>query len=403
MAFPLFCPRCPPRSLFLCHRQALYHDYVRCATAGGTIRIPLSSPKVIGIANSRGERAYQEDFHSFATLSLNPEELRLTVSRHLGFDWDPESVGHPFSRQAVFVGIYDGHGGSTVSQYLRQELHGLLESADKSHIPEMYGYIKEFGGYFKRFNGGLLSPWINPFRDDGGEMDLHARATLTFFEVDRNLEAEAAAKTCGSTASIAILHSLDSPPTPFFSAQRMALTVAHVGDTRIILCSTDTGTAHPMTENHRAEGRVETVRLRRMMGTGVIADSFGDARWMGALENTRSLGDLKWKSWGVTAEPEVKTKLIESSQWAFMVLVSDGISSVVSDQEIVDLTRGATSPKHAANRILSFAEEMGSSDNLTAIVLPFAGWSHVSGPDQTKNLRAYRSGQMIGAERQKRM
>lgn len=51
---------------------------------------------------------YQEDFHSFATLSLNPEELRATVSRHLGIDWDPESVGHPFSRQVVFVGIYDG-------------------------------------------------------------------------------------------------------------------------------------------------------------------------------------------------------------------------------------------------------------------------------------------------------
>jgi len=402
MAFPLFRPR-RPRSLLLCpRRQALYHDYVRCATPSGTVRIPLSSPKVIGIANSRGERAYQEDFHSFATLSLNPEELRLTVSRHLGIDWDPESVGHPFSRQAVFVGIYDGHGGSTVSQYLRQELHGLLESVDKSHIPEMYEYVKEYGGYFKRFTGGLLSPWINPFRG-GGEMDLHARATLSFVEVDRNLEAEAAAKVCGSTASIAILHSLDSPSTPFFSAQRIALTVAHVGDTRIILCSTNGGTAHAMTENHRAEGRVESVRLRRMMGTGYIADSFGDARWMGALENTRSLGDLKWKSWGVTAEPEVKTMLIESSQWAFMVLVSDGISSVVSDQEIVDLARGATSPKHAANRILSFAEEMSSSDNLTAIVLPFAGWGHVSGPDQTKNLRAYRSSQMIGAERQKRM
>jgi protein phosphatase PTC6 len=77
-----------------------------------------------------------------------------------------------------------------------------------------------------------------------------------------------------------------------------------------------------------------------------------------------------------------------------MVLVSDGISSVVSDQEIVDLARGATSPKHAANRILSFAEEMGSSDNLTAIVVPFAGWGRVSGPDQSKNLRAYRSSQM---------
>jgi protein phosphatase PTC6 len=77
------------------------------------------------------------------------------------------------------------HGGSTVSQYLRQELHGLLESANKSHIPEMYQYIKEFGGYFKRFNGGLLSPWVKPSPPStgAGEMDLHARATLTFFEV----------------------------------------------------------------------------------------------------------------------------------------------------------------------------------------------------------------------------
>ncbi len=48
-------------------------------------------------------------------------------------------------------------------------------------------------------------------------------------QVDRNLEAEAAAKVCGSTASIAILHSLDAPATPFFSAQKIALTVAHVG------------------------------------------------------------------------------------------------------------------------------------------------------------------------------
>jgi len=114
-------------------------------------------------------------------------------------------------------------------------------------------------------------------------------------------------------------------------------------------------------------------------------------------------GDLKWKPWGVTAEPEVKTKLVEGPDWAFMVLVSDGISSVVSDQEIVDLARGATSPKHAAKRILSFAEEMGSSDNMTAIVLPFSGWGQIIGHDRTKKLREYRSGQMIGAERQKRM
>ncbi|KAI0255673.1 hypothetical protein BJV78DRAFT_1172431, partial [Lactifluus subvellereus] len=77
----------------------------------------------------------------------------------------------------------------------------------------------------------------------------------------------------------------------------------------------DGGTARAMTQNYFADGRVESVRSRRITGTGY---SFGDARsvqWMVALENR--------KPFGVTAEPKVKTKLIE---------VSAGISSVVSDQ-----------------------------------------------------------------------
>jgi len=52
---------------------------------------------------------------------------------------------------------------------------------------------------------------------------------MRLVQVDRNLSSEPAAKTSGSTASVALLHSLDSPSTPFFAAQKLALTVAHVG------------------------------------------------------------------------------------------------------------------------------------------------------------------------------
>jgi protein phosphatase PTC6 len=74
------------------------------------------------------------------------------------------------------------HGGSAVSQYLRQELHGIFESAIKSSIPELFAWIKELGGYFKRFKGGALSPWVH---DTGNTpvLDLEARATQAFFEV----------------------------------------------------------------------------------------------------------------------------------------------------------------------------------------------------------------------------
>lgn len=84
----------------------------------------------------------------------------------------------------LFVGIYDGHGGSAVSQFLRQELHGMFESADKSHVPEMLAWAKELDGYFKRFKGGVIAPWAQPdSKEAQKEMDLEARSTLTFFEV----------------------------------------------------------------------------------------------------------------------------------------------------------------------------------------------------------------------------
>lgn len=102
------------------------------------------------------------------------------------------------------------------------------------------------------------------------------------------------------------------------------------------------------------------------------------------------LGDLRFKPFGVTAEPEVRTKLLEGTEWAYLVLVSDGISVVVSDDEVVDLARGARDPRHAAEKILAYAEELGSEDNATALVVPLAGWGHVRGPDKTRDLREYR-------------
>ncbi len=64
------------------------------------------------------------------------------------------------------------------------------------------------------------------------------------------------------------------------------LPFTHSSDTRAVLCSTETGKAFPMTENHHADTREEATRLRRI-GTGLVTDSFGEARWMGAVANTR--------------------------------------------------------------------------------------------------------------------
>lgn len=66
---------------------------------------------------------------------------------------------------------------------------------------------------------------------------------------------------------------------------------------------------------------------------------------------------------------------------------------------MADLARGAPTPRHAAQRILDFADQMGSDDNLTAIVVPLAGWGKMTGEDRTRELRNYRLRQMKGNER----
>ncbi|KAK0541382.1 Protein phosphatase 2C 6 [Tilletia horrida] len=193
----------------------------------------------------------------------------------------------------------------------------------------------------------------------------------------------------GSTASVALLHSLDVPAVPFYSSKQVGMTVVHVGDTRILLCAKSNGEAIPLTNYHHPDAPAESERLRRV-GAGMVTDSFGEARWMGALANTRAFGDSRYKRAGVTAEPEVITRIINGDDFAFIIAFSDGIGGVMSDQEIVDLCRDARHPSQAAKSVLTFAEELGSEDNCTVLCIPLRGWGQVGGKDTTKERRELR-------------
>ncbi|TRM66440.1 phosphatase 2C-like domain-containing protein [Schizophyllum amplum] len=397
-----------------------YHDYIRYATPGGTLRIPLATSKgILGVATSRGNRSHQADHYAFTALSLDPEELRLSVKKHFDYDWDPAAVGDGFNRQVAFVGIYDGCTWRLGRlPYLRQELHALFENVNPSIVPELFLWIKEIGGYFKRFQGGALEPWITMTRLPTGLSTSRLAPLLHLGGEPANCHGQDGARLwrCSVRGTHA---SLDAPATPFFAADKLAVTVAHVGDTRVLLCSAKDGTPVALTENHRPDSPAESARLRKRMAS-VITDSYGEARWMGALQSTRAFGDLRYSKFGITVEPDIRAKLLRGMtfvgapghicltdagrDWGYLVCVSDGISSILSDAEIIDLARNARNSETAAKRILEFAQEIGSDDNATALVLPLAGWNKVEGPDSTKELREYRYNQLAGSsERQRRM
>jgi len=150
--------------------------------------------------------------------------------------------------------------------------------------------------------------------------------------------------------------------------------VAHVGDTRILLCRTSDGLAVPCTSNHHPSNPGEERRLRRFSGH-VVTDSFGEERISG-LANTRAFGDMRSKRIGVSAEPEVTRVEMAAAEYSFIVLMSDGITGTLNDQEVVDIVKEAKTPEEGARSVVSFATEISSSgDNATCLVVRLGGWT----------------------------
>ena len=180
----------------------------------------------------------------------------------------------------------------------------------------------------------------------------------------------------GSTCSIALIST--PTPTPFWNPSTpSSMLIAHVGDTRIIICATSTGIAIPLTTNHHPSSPVEGNRLRRYAAS-FVTDSFGEER-MSGLANTRAFGDIASKRLGVSAEPEIKRIELGAAEYAFLVLVSDGVSGTLTDQEIADVVKEAKTPEDASRELVGFATEVSpEGDNATALVVRLGGWERRS-------------------------
>ena len=196
----------------------------------------------------------------------------------------------------------------------------------------------------------------------------------------------------GSTCSIALIST--PSPTPFWHpASPSTLIVSHVGDTRILLCKTIDGNAVPVTTDHHPRNTGEVVRLRKYAAS-FVTDSFGEER-MSGLANTRAFGDMQSKRIGVSAEPEIRKIELAPAEFSFIVLVSDGISGTISDQELVDVVKEAKTPDQAAKDVVTYATEVSrEGDNATCIVVRLGGWERRSeggvGSMGTKEKREWR-------------
>ncbi|MCJ1327736.1 hypothetical protein MMC10_004410 [Thelotrema lepadinum] len=277
------------------------------------------------------------------------------------------------------------------------------------------GWKELVGGYFRRFKPALFS------HSEESDVSISTILTYAFLRADYEFVSAQALKPDevhpeaplnafdvldspsvriggekrfkgGSTCSVAIIST--PTPTPFWHPSAPStLVVAHVGDTRILLCRTSDGAAVPLTTNHHPNNPSEGKRLRRFAGS-FVTDSFGEER-MSGLANTRAFGDMQSKRIGVSAEPEIRRVELGAAEFSFLILLSDGVSGTLSDQEVVDIVKEARTPEQGARDVVSFATEVTTEgDNATCICIRLGGWERRSegglGSIGTRESRVYR-------------
>ncbi|TIA71537.1 hypothetical protein E3P92_02480 [Wallemia ichthyophaga] len=358
----------------------------------GTGSFAVEPPKAVGMAMSRGQRLYQED-------SVSAKVLNLPITPHT------------LDSQCAYFGIFDGHGGDYVSRYLRDSLPGVIERITTRDW-NLIDYFRVYGNYFPQEELDAESAT----RDSHSHLSLHDRLKLAFLKVGMVLrsktplthssqadkrtitDAQNRGYLCGSTASVLLLHSLDDPPSPYAFSRRLQLTTAHCGDTCVVLVKAHAGKAHRLTLDDHADNVGEMERLKSFHGA-LVQDSYGESLFLGQLANTRSIGDAKYKSWGVTPEPHTQSVEVDGDAYSMAILLSDGVTGVVGVQEAADVASSkfgqslqfGRAAQAAAQAVVDFAIDVGADDNCSAVVVPLPGFANAGkGRDRTRDLRDYR-------------
>ncbi|KAK6134631.1 hypothetical protein DH2020_031641 [Rehmannia glutinosa] len=156
----------------------------------------------------------------------------------------------------------------------------------------------------------------------------------------------------GSTAVTAIL----------INCQK--LVVANVGDSRAVICKN--GVAKQLSVDHEPEKERKTIEDKG----GFVLKFPGDVpRVDGQLAVARAFGDKSLKE-HLSSEPDVAVDVIDD-ETEFMILASDGIWKVMSNQEAVNCIRDIKDARKAAKHLNEEALARNSTDDISCIVVRF--------------------------------
>ncbi|KAL7423596.1 Protein phosphatase 2C 2 [Cryptotrichosporon argae] len=293
----------------------------------------------VGLSDMQGWRISMEDSHTVhlylppggsdkpPSAAAIPEQPVGSTVTNDGTDEDANAL----------IGVFDGHGGSTVAKFAGTTMHKRLSTLDA-------------------FKKG----------------DYEAALKQAFLKTDEDLRADPTFinDPSGCTAVVGLI-TTDG-----------RIIVANSGDSRSVLGYK--GDAKAMSNDHKPTNKEETARITAAGGFV----EFG--RVNGNLALSRALGDFEFKhnftlpaeQQIVTADPEIITHKIDGEE-EFLVLACDGIWDCLSSQQVVDFVRRAVANGDDLGKIcedlmvkcLATDSETGGigCDNMTVVVVALLG------------------------------
>lgn len=299
-----------------------------------------------------------------STIDLGSESVRGTVRKQNEDRYAVQSSGLGDDIE-VAAGVYDGHGGYGVAQWLEEKFFLVLTDQWKSpanavkHVMDTFTVadevvLKPKGGFF-----GAMGE-----RGVGGSK-------------------------CGATCALALVFK--------GKGGKRQLLSANVGDARVILVRGSDG--KQLSVDHVPDVEAERIRIERFNpnpkmplvrfvgGTwrtgGVLALSraFGDAYLKGSSQfEGRPAGSDGYSSgFGLTAEPHIVVEtLTDKDSW--IIVCSDGLCGSpsrgagggLSNQEIAAMARDVGKSGDAdavSTALVAAAREAGSTDDVTVVAL----------------------------------
>lgn len=261
-----------------------------------------------------------------------------------------------------FVGVFDGHGGVSVSKYTSETIFDKIEKfvqlesrSNGRSYPDIAAVVKSISGAFNEIENEVLD--IDEFQYQG------------------------------STAVAVYVH--DDEDT-----KERTIVSANVGDSRAVLshrCK-----AFDLTRDHKPDDVIEKSRILAM-GETIEWDSYSQVSRVKSLSLSRAIGDRFAKP-VVSGEVEIKIFPMESidsngTEDDFIILASDGLWDVMTSQNCADFVNKRLNPskvqaenmskrellhqkisrrQNMSRFVANEAVRRGSCDNISVVII----WLH---------------------------